>query len=162
MDVWWAAKEGVWLWLSVVSAVSPGALAPSLADDFAVGEPTVPIEQSTAAARTLFQNVRIFDGVRPKLLPPSNVLVTGNIIERISTDPISDAGADEHVIVGDGRGLMPRLIDVYWHAFMAGTPQPVLMTADPSYLHLVDARQAEATLMRGFTTIRDLGGPVFG
>ena len=38
----------------------------------------------------------------------------------------------------------------------------VLMTADPSYLHLLAARQAEATLMRGFTTIRDLGGPVFG
>jgi imidazolonepropionase-like amidohydrolase len=36
------------------------------------------------------------------------------------------------------------------------------MTADPSYLHLLAARQAEATLMRGFTTVRDMGGPVFG
>jgi imidazolonepropionase-like amidohydrolase len=36
------------------------------------------------------------------------------------------------------------------------------MTAEPSYLHLLAARQAEATLMRGFTTIRDLGGPAFG
>ena len=36
------------------------------------------------------------------------------------------------------------------------------MTADSSYLHLLAARQAEATLMRGFTTVRDLGGPVFG
>jgi imidazolonepropionase-like amidohydrolase len=38
----------------------------------------------------------------------------------------------------------------------------VLMTADPNYLQLLAARQVEATLMRGFTTIRDLGGPVFG
>jgi imidazolonepropionase-like amidohydrolase len=45
---------------------------------------------------------------------------------------------------------------------MAGTPLPLLATADPSYLHLLAVRQAEATLMRGFTTIRDLGGPVFG
>ena len=45
---------------------------------------------------------------------------------------------------------------------MAATPQMLLMTADPSYLHLLAARQAEATLMRGFTTVRDLGGPVFG
>src|SRR5262249_8807191 len=47
-------------------------------------------------------------------------------------------------------------------AFMAATPQPVLMTTDSSYLHLLAARQAEATLMRGFTTVRDMGGPVFG
>ena len=57
---------------------------------------------------------------------------------------------------------MPGLIDAHWHAFMAATPQPLLMTADASYLHLLAARQAEATLMRGFTTVRDLGGPVFG
>ena len=31
-----------------------------------------------------------------------------------------------------------------------------------SYLTLLAARQAEATLMRGFTTVRDMGGPVFG
>ena len=38
----------------------------------------------------------------------------------------------------------------------------ILLTADPGYLNLLAARQAEATLMRGFTTIRDMGGPVFG
>ena len=57
---------------------------------------------------------------------------------------------------------MPGLIDAHWHAFMAATPQPVLMSADSSYLHFRAAQEAEATLMRGFTTIRDLGGPVFG
>jgi imidazolonepropionase-like amidohydrolase len=36
------------------------------------------------------------------------------------------------------------------------------MTADPNYLQLLAGREAKATLMRGFTTIRDLGGPVFG
>ena len=66
------------------------------------------------------------------------------------------------VIAANGRVLMPGLIDAHWHAFMAATPQMLLMTADPSYLHLLAARQAEATLMRGFTTVRDLGGPVFG
>ena len=66
------------------------------------------------------------------------------------------------MINGGGRVLMPGLIDAHWHAFMASVPQMLLMTADPSYLHLLAARQAEATLMRGFTTVRDLGGPVFG
>jgi len=115
----------------------------------------------TAGAVTLFQNVRIFDGKSAALSAPSNVLVRGNTIERISVNPIT-VDTNANVIAGNGRVLMPGLIDAHWHAFMAATPQPLLMTADASYLHLLAARQAEATLMRGFTTVRDLGGPVFG
>jgi imidazolonepropionase-like amidohydrolase len=90
-------------------------------------------------------------------------LVRGNTIERISASPITvDTNDNVRVIAAEGRVLMPGLIDAHWHAFMAATPQPLLLTADPSYLHLLAARQAEATLMRGFTTVRDLGGPVFG
>jgi imidazolonepropionase-like amidohydrolase len=112
---------------------------------------------------TLFQNVRIFDGRSGALSAPSNVLVKGGTIERISVSPIAvDANANVQTIAGAGRVLMPGLIDTHWHAFMAATPQMVLMTADPNYLQLLAARQAEATLMRGFTTVRDLGGPVFG
>ena len=115
------------------------------------------------AGATLFENVRIFDGKSDALSAPSDVLVKSNVIERISASPITlDTKTDVRVIAADGRVLMPGLIDAHWHAFMAATPQMLLMTADPSYLHLLAARQAEATLMRGFTTVRDLGGPVFG
>ena len=110
----------------------------------------------------MFQNVRIFDGKSAALSAPSNVLVKDHTIERISTTPIANVGSDARTIDGNGRVLMPGLIDAHWHAFMAATPQMILMTADPSYLQLLAARQAEATLMRGFTTVRDLGGPVFG
>jgi len=110
---------------------------------------------------TLFQNVRIFDGRSATLSAPSNVLVRGNTIARISVSPIT-VEANVRIIAANGRVLMPGLIDAHWHAFMAATPQMLLMTADPNYLHLLAARQAAATLMRGFTTIRDLGGPVFG
>jgi imidazolonepropionase-like amidohydrolase len=122
-----------------------------------------PFTASASSGTTLFQNVRIFDGRSNVLSAPSNVLVKGGTIERISTQPIAvDANANVRIIAAGGRVLMPGLIDAHWHAFMAATPQMVLMTADPNYLHLVAARQAEATLMRGFTTVRDLGGPVFG
>jgi imidazolonepropionase-like amidohydrolase len=118
---------------------------------------------TTGGSITLFQNVRIFDGKSAALSSPSNVLVRGNTIERISASPITvDTNDNVRVIAAEGRVLMPGLIDAHWHAFMAATPQPLLLTADPSYLHLLAARQAEATLMRGFTTVRDLGGPVFG
>jgi imidazolonepropionase-like amidohydrolase len=115
------------------------------------------------AGVTLFQNVRIFDGKNPTLSDSVNVLVTGETIERIASAPIAvDASANVRVIAGNGRVLMPGLIDAHWHAFMAATPQMTLMTSDPNYLQLLAARQAQATLMRGFTTVRDLGGPVFG
>ena len=112
---------------------------------------------------TLFQNVRIFDGKNAALSAPSSVFVKGNIIEQISASPAAaEAGADVRVINANGRVLMPGLIDAHWHMFMAAASPAVLTTADPGYLNLLAARQAEATLMRGFTTIRDMGGPVFG
>jgi imidazolonepropionase-like amidohydrolase len=116
-----------------------------------------PFAAPVSGGTTLFQNVRIFDGRSGALSAPSNVLVKDGTIERISVSPIAvDTNANVRIIAAGGRVLMPGLIDVHWHAFMASTPQMVLMTADPNYLQLVAARQAEATLMRGFTTVRDL------
>jgi imidazolonepropionase-like amidohydrolase len=120
-------------------------------------------QRPPAPEATLFRNVRIFDGKSDVLSPPSSVLVRGNTIDRVSTSPIDAAAmANATVIDGGGRVLMPGLIDAHRHSFMASAPQMLLTTADPDYLHLLAARQAEATLMRGFTTVRDLGGPVFG
>ena len=94
-------------------------------------------------------------------LPPACWLK--GTIERVSTTPIDACTIEDAAVInGQGRVLMPGLIDAHWHAFMAATPQTVLMSADASYLHLLAARQAEATLLRGFTTVRDMGGPVFG
>jgi imidazolonepropionase-like amidohydrolase len=136
----------------------------SLGQDYDIEVPGMaPPATLASSGVTLFQNVRIFDGKTATLSSPSNVLVRDNKIERISLDPIAvDTNANARVIPGNGRVLMPGLIDAHWHVFMAATPQTLLMTADSSYLHLLAARQAEATLMRGFTTVRDLGGPVFG
>src|ERR1700736_3392355 len=149
----------------VSAAVLVGLCEASLGQgDADLEAPGLPAFAATlASGATLFQNVRIFDGKSATLSAPSNVLVKDNTIARISVSPIPlEANANVRVIAADGRVLMPGLIDAHWHAFMAATPQMLLMTADSSYLQLLAARQAEATLMRGFTTIRDLGGPVFG
>jgi len=149
---------------TLLSAILLGLCQVSLAQDYMLAAPgSEPQVASGSQGATLFQNVRIFDGKSAALSTPSNVLVRGNIIERISLTPIAvDANADVRVIAGGGRVLMPGLIDAHWHSFMAATAMPLLTTSDPSYLHLLAARQAEATLMRGFTTVRDMGGPVFG
>src|SRR5580704_4106701 len=108
-----------------------------------------------ASGATLFQNVRIFDGKSATLSAPSNVLVKDNTIARISGSPITiETNANVRVIRADGRVLMPGLIDAHWHAFMAATPQMLLMTADPNYLHLLAARQAAALRPRHRLTRR--------
>jgi imidazolonepropionase-like amidohydrolase len=146
----------------VWAALLVGLSQASLGQDYEFAAPGLaPPAALVNGGTTLFQNVRIFDGKTAALSTPSSVLVRGHTIERISASPIT-VDTETTVIAADGRVLMPGLIDAHWHAFMAATPQPLLMTADPAYLHLLAARQAEATLMRGFTTVRDLGGPVFG
>ncbi|HEY7087173.1 MAG TPA: amidohydrolase family protein [Tepidisphaeraceae bacterium] len=112
---------------------------------------------------TLFQNVRVFDGKSEPLSGPSNVLVRGNIIEKISAQPIAtDRSANTVIIDGGGRTLMPGLIDNHWHTILVRPTPAQLMVADVGYMNLVAADEAKDTLMRGFTTIRDLGGPSFG
>jgi imidazolonepropionase-like amidohydrolase len=109
---------------------------------------------------TLFQNVRVFDGKSARLSGPSNVLVRGNTIAQISTGPIApDAGT--RVIDGGGRTLMPGLIDNHWHMMFIRPTPDVMLSADVGYLNFLAGAEANATLLRGFTTVRDVGGPVF-
>ncbi|WP_313371396.1 amidohydrolase family protein [Achromobacter animicus] len=118
-----------------------------------------PTAQAAADSRILFENVRIFDGVSGDLSPASSVLVHGNVIEKVSRDKIAADGA--RVIDGGGRTLMPGLIDMHWHSMFVGVPLAVAMTQEPTYLNIVAGVEAKKTLMRGFTTVRDLGGSAF-
>src|SRR5215470_13538856 len=112
---------------------------------------------------TLFSNVRIFDGKSDKLSAPSNVLVRRNVIEKISDKPIpTDRRADTTIIDGGGRTLMPGLIDMHWHTMLVRPTVMQLLTDDIGHLNLVAGAEANDTLMRGFTTVRDVGGPSFG
>ena len=114
-----------------------------------------------ATGTTLFENVRIFDGKGSALSAPSHVLVKGNVIARISDTTIA-AEPGTTVIAGGGRTLMPGLIDAHWHAMLI-RPNPMQAIADDlGYNNLIAADEARDTLMRGFTTVRDVGGPAFG
>jgi imidazolonepropionase-like amidohydrolase len=117
----------------------------------------------TRQASTLFRNVRVFDGNSETLSGVMDVLVRGAMIESIS--PASRAvpdGPGTSVLDGGGRVLMPGLIDAHWHTMVATSPLAVFISVDAGYLNQIAARDAERTLMRGFTTVRDAGGPCFG
>jgi len=111
----------------------------------------------------LFDNVRIFDGKSDTLSGSVNVLVRGNTIDKISKDPIpTDRSANTRIIAGGGRTLMPGLIDMHWHTMLVRPTPAALLAGDIGHLNLVAGAEAADTLMRGFTTVRDLGGPAFG
>jgi imidazolonepropionase-like amidohydrolase len=131
----------------------PAALA-SIAMSLAAGPPA----QAQQSPAVLFQNVRIFDGKNGALSPPSNVLVRDNRIEKISAATIT---ADAQVINGGGRVLMPGLIDAHWHAMLVRPTPASALANDVGYTNLLAAAEATSTLMRGFTTVRDMGGPAF-
>jgi imidazolonepropionase-like amidohydrolase len=116
-----------------------------------------------SGAVVAFENVRVFDGISGQLSGPSNVLVRGNTIERISTAPIPiDRRADARIVAGGGRTLMPGLVDAHTHIMFAGISQLTALTSDIGFLNVAVTKAATDMLMRGFTSIRDLGGPVFG
>jgi imidazolonepropionase-like amidohydrolase len=125
----------------------------------ALAEPAAP----EPPASVLFNNVKIFDGKGGVVTGPSNVLVTGKQISKISSEAIAtDKAARVTVINGGGRVLMPGLIDAHTHIMFSSLPKAALLTADLSFLTIVATKEAEATLMRGFTSIRDVGGPSLG
>jgi imidazolonepropionase-like amidohydrolase len=116
-----------------------------------------------SAPEVLFANVRIFDGASASLSEPSDVLVRGNTIAAVSAQRIpAGAGEERAEIDGAGRVLMPGLIDAHYHAAFATLSLAALQTADPGYVQIQAAAGAREALLRGFTTVRDVGGPVFG
>lgn len=114
----------------------------------------------TADVVTVFTNVRVFDGKGSALSAPTSVTVRGHVIEHIGDAP--DKPANARVIDGGGRTLMPGMIDVHTHMLYTIVPQPTILASDLGYLNVAATKAAKEMLMRGFTSVRDVGGAVFG
>ena len=112
------------------------------------------------ASQTVFTNVHVFDGVQAQRIENANVLVEGNLIKTVSTDPIEADGAT--VIDGGGRTLMPGMIEAHGHVTYASPLVAMLLQQDPNEQAIRSARRAHDYLMAGFTTVRDMGGNAFG
>ena len=104
----------------------------------------------------LFTNVNVFDGANEALIEDADVVVTGNMITAVSTEPLAVAGA--RVIDGGGRTLIPGLIDAHWHTMLAFWPVGQVLGSDIATLTLAAAKAHREPLLRGFTTVRDAGG----
>jgi len=107
----------------------------------------------------LLTNLRLFNGNDLRLRDDVDVLIDGG---KILDLPARGQGPEdaERIDCG-GRVVIPGLIDSHWHSTLTSVTEVVALTADPAFIHLVAAREAGATLQRGFTTVRDVGGPAF-
>ncbi len=77
-------------------------------------------------------------------------------------DTTNAPAPSDATVIGCRNGvLLPGLIDAHWHAIFAAVPLNVLLNGDPGIIFAASTAEADRTLMRGFTTIRDLGGPSF-
>lgn len=117
-----------------------------------------------AAAQTqvLITNVQIFNGMDEKTTT-GNVLIVNNLISKVSAAPIpTNKSGNTKIIDGKGKFLMPGLIDAHWHSIMTANTLEDLMDGEPGYAFIKAGEEAQNTLLRGFTSVRDLGGPAFG
>lgn len=137
-----------------------GGAAAALAP-FAAMRPGGAFAQSAAAENrpVLFTNIRLFDSAGRRMREGVSILVRGKKVEALLAAAETVEGAD--VIDCGGRLAMPGLIDTHWHCMLCAVPMMVAMTADVGYLYLAAAKEAGNTLMRGFTSLRDAGGPAF-
>jgi len=114
------------------------------------------------ASEVVFANVRVFDGTADTLSGPTTVVVRGNLIAAIGPDA-APASSEATVIDGTGQTLMPGLIDNHVH-MMFNSLSPAQMAAPDMSLETIvqlSAEQSRAMLLRGFTAVRDVGGPSF-
>jgi imidazolonepropionase-like amidohydrolase len=124
--------------------------------------PSVGVQAAEQAIirQVLFTNINIFDGRSDQLTMGQNVLVEGNLIVQIGEGLKADAGAT--VIDGGGRMLMPGLMDAHVHLMLNDAPAKAIYEESWAYVGAQAVAGARAMLLRGFTTVRDVGGPVGG
>jgi imidazolonepropionase-like amidohydrolase len=115
--------------------------------------------EANESSVVVIKNARVFDGKSDKLQPDQTVIVVGNKIDKIGKALNTPSGAK--VIDAGNRVLTPGLIDAHVHLSMV-LPPPKLLTTDPQYAYALMQKGAERMLMRGFTSVRDMAGPVFG
>ena len=115
------------------------------------------VAEESPPPQVLFTNINVFDGVNESLIANASVLVEGNLIKTVSTSTITAPGAT--VIDGDGRTLMPGLIESHVHLNMQHMVggYDTFEHRDWQEVGAMAAFTAQSLLMDGFTTVRDVG-----
>ncbi|PSU35214.1 hydrolase [Photobacterium lutimaris] len=110
--------------------------------------------------QTLISDVNIFNGIENKLYENLDVLIENNKVVEIASGIKPSEGAT--VIDGQGKTLMPGLTDAHVHLTLNDVPNVSIYEDTIFYSAALSVVGAKDMLLRGFTTVRDVGGPVGG
>ena len=107
----------------------------------------------------ILNNATVLDVVKGELLPNHRVIVKGSNIEQVESTAaqLTFAETDTVIDVG-GKTVMPGLCDAHVHVTAWTADVSQIMRSSPFYTAARSAEIMEAMLMRGFTTVRDVGG----
>ncbi|MFY0609923.1 MAG: amidohydrolase family protein [Hyphomicrobiaceae bacterium] len=108
----------------------------------------------------VFRNARVLDGREKTALEDQDVVVEGNLIKEVTGGRVSTSGAK--VIDLAGKTLMPGLIDCHVHVIACLANLTANAELPNTLVSLRAAKIMRDMLMRGFTTVRDLGGADIG
>lgn len=103
----------------------------------------------------LIKNARIVDGSQPEPTDPVNIAVENGKFVDVGDDVDFDAS---EILDVSGKFVMPGLIDCHVHVIAAHADLGFNAEQPDSWIALRAAGLMRDMLMRGFTTVRDLGG----
>ncbi len=109
---------------------------------------------------THLTNARIVDGTQTEPTAPVTVVIEGNRIREVAERAIP--AGDATVIDLSGKILMPGLIDAHVHVVAVEASLGYNASLPDSLVQARSMRLQHEMLMRGFTTVRDVGGADHG
>lgn len=115
-----------------------------------------PYADGTVATRTLLHGGRVFDGTGADPAP-ADVVVAGGIVVDVGTGLDGDVGLDV-----TGQTVTPGFFDCHVHLTSSGVDVMQRLQRPFSYQFYEAARNLQATLATGITTVRDAGGADLG
>ncbi len=106
--------------------------------------------------KTLIENVKIFDCTGDEPLKDGAVLVDGEKISKVGPRDDVEIPGDAEIIDGEGRYLLPGLIDSHVHVFNSGFAPTDTKGSNEAFAGVLAFRNLRVSLQTGVTTIRDL------
>jgi imidazolonepropionase-like amidohydrolase len=110
--------------------------------------------------RQVVRNACLFDSVTGRLNAHSQVIIEGERIVAVTSEPLQVD--DAKVIDAGGRVVVPGLIDAHVHVAAASHDLVGLALQPASLVSAQSSHIMRGMLMRGFTTVRDAAGADFG